>query len=127
MRTVALREAGLPNGTVAALMGVSIATARSWQRRQRRTGSVAPTPRGPRGCAIDAYRGSIERVVRESPGLTLEQLRAQLAEQHGFAVSVPTVHRALRRYGLTLKKSHSMPPSRPGPMSRRRASTSATR
>jgi transposase len=48
---------------------------------------------------------------------TLRQLRQWLQSDHGMQVGVTTLWRTLTRLGLSLKKSHSMPPSRPARMS----------
>jgi transposase len=44
---------------------------------------------------------------------TLKQLVQWLQTEHGMQVGVTTLWRTLARLGLSLKKSHSMPPSRP--------------
>jgi transposase len=48
---------------------------------------------------------------------TLRQLRQWLQSEHGMQVGVTTLWRTLTRLGLSLKKSHSMPPSKPARMS----------
>jgi transposase len=48
---------------------------------------------------------------------TLKQLAEWLQAEHGMQVGVTTLWRTLARLGLSLKKSHSMPPSRPARMS----------
>lgn len=45
---------------------------------------------------------------------TLDQLRQWLHAEHDVQVSVPTLWKTLARLGLSLKKRHSMPPSRNG-------------
>ena len=72
-------------------------------RRQRdETGDVAPRRgvTGPRR-ALAGREEELAELVRQSPDATLEELREQLAA----AVSAATVWRALKRLGLTLKKS----------------------
>jgi transposase len=48
---------------------------------------------------------------------TLKQLAQWLQVEHGMQVCVTTLWRTLTRLGLSLKKSRSMPPSRPVRMS----------
>jgi transposase len=49
--------------------------------------------------------------------LTLKQLAMWLQAEHGIQVGVTTLWRTLTRLGLSLKKSHSMPPNKPVRMS----------
>ena len=107
------------------LSGSSIETAESfgcseaWVRRliqrRRETGSLELPPRKPR--AADAYKldaDDLDRLaglIAAKPDMTL----AELAESLGSKASVPTVWRATRKLGLTLKKSPRTPPSRTGP------------
>jgi transposase len=73
------------------------------------TGSIAPKPKtGGRkhliqGEAAETLRGA----VAERPDATLEELR----EAIGFSGCLMTVWRALRRLGITLKKSRCRPKS----------------
>lgn len=88
----------------------------SWVRRliQRRglTDSLAPLPaRRPdtsrlAGADLDRLRD----LIAGRPDLTLAELAAALDGK----ASVPTVWRATRRLGLTLKKSPPAPPNRTG-------------
>ncbi len=95
----------------------------SWVRRliQRRglTGSLAPlASRLPDNRVLaDADLGRLRDLIAARPDLTLAELAAEL----GGKASVPTVWRATRRLGLTLKKSRRTPPSRTGRTSRNAA------
>jgi transposase len=88
----------------------------SWVRRliqrRRETGSLEPrAPKRPDNRKLDEQDlGRLRELVRASPDLTLEELAAAL----GNKASVPTVWRATRRLGLTLKKSPCTRPSRTG-------------
>src|SRR5262245_14622833 len=98
---------------LAALFGVSRAFVEKLLQRRRTTGEIAPRPhaggRQPRcdHAAMDVVR----QLVRDQPDATLEELCAQLQQQRGLRVSVPTMCRLLQRLGLPRKKSPSMPPS----------------
>jgi transposase len=97
----------------------------SWVRRliqrRRESGSLAPKPHHvPDQSKLDEQDlARLAELIAQQPDLTL----AELAKALDNKVSVPTVHRATRRLGLPLKKSRCMPPSRIGPMSKRRATT----
>ncbi len=95
---------------IAARFSVSIRWVRNLLRRRRQTGSIAPKPRGGgRASAFDeAAAARLRAAVRADDDATLEELR----QVTGVACSVPAVHRALARLGITRKKSPSGPPSR---------------
>ena len=97
----------------------------SWVRRliqrRRENGSLQPKPHHvPRNNKLDEQDLSrLAELIAQQPDMTL----AELAEALGNKVSVPTVHRATRRLGLPLKKSHCTPPSRTGLTSKKRVTT----
>jgi transposase len=102
-------DAGLGTQAVAAKYSVSPAWVRRLKQRRRETGSVAPrvaTP-GP-APALAAQHDRLRELVREAPGLTA----AEYGDRLGAGVAAVTVWRALRRLGLTFKKSPSGRPSR---------------
>jgi transposase len=87
----------------------------SWIRRllqRRETGSIAPKPHG--GGRPSAFAGeAAERLrgaVAADPDATLEELAAA----SGVACGTSAVDRALRRLGITRKKSRGGPPNRTG-------------
>jgi transposase len=100
----------------------------SWVRRliqrRRETGSLAPRPpRLPNNSKLDDKDLSrLEALIKKTPDMTL----AELAEALGYKVSVPTIWRATKGLGLTLKKSPSMPPSRSVRTSRKRGPGGST-
>ena len=95
----------------------------SWVRRliQRRTLTDSLQPLPPQRPDTRKVReADLERLgalIRDKPDMTL----AELAKALNCGVSVPTVWRATRKLGLTLKKSPRTPPSRTGPTSRKNA------
>ena len=122
---------------LAELFGVSASWIRKLLQRRRLTGSVAAKPHGggaPRKLG-DGQRRQLLVLVTEQPDATLAELRDRLCA----FVHVSTVHRALARVGLTVKKKSCTPPSRTGrtscasapggaaepPTSTRRASSSS--
>jgi len=98
---------------VAERFSVSVSWIRDLLRWRRETGSIAPKPRGGgRPPAFDAAAGErLRRAVRDDDDATL----VELAEAAGVACCASAVHRALRRLGITRKKSRGGRPSRTGP------------
>ena len=98
---------------IAARFSVSVRWIGGLLRRRRETGSIAPKPRGGgRAPAFDeAAAARLRAAVRADDDATLEELR----EAAGVACSAPAVYRALRRMGITRKKSRGGRPSRTAP------------
>jgi transposase len=98
---------------IAARFSVSVAWVRKLMRQRRETGSIAPRPRG--GGRAPAFDTGADRRLREAvradDGATLHEL----ARAAGVACCPSAVHRALRRLGITRKKSRGGRPSRTGP------------
>jgi transposase len=95
---------------IADLFGVSTSWIRRLLQRRRETGGVAAKPHGggrPRKLGEGQSRQLLALVV-EHPDATLGELHQRL----GAGVHVTTLHRALARVGLTLKKKTCTPPSR---------------
>src|SRR5256885_8149340 len=79
--------------------------------RWRRTGTVAPGQMGGwMEPTLSAHQKLVRSLVAVRPDLTLEELRAALAEA-GIQVGRTSVWRFLKTCKLTLKKSRSMPRS----------------
>lgn len=111
-RVLAASEGGMGAAEVAETFAVSESWVRRVKQRFRDGGEVAPrTParRGPTR-ALDGQDDRIRQVVRDHPGLDAAEYRSRL----GLAASVLTVWRALRRLGLTHKKSRPGRPSGTG-------------
>lgn len=103
----------LSSTEVAAMFDCSESWVRRLIQRRRATDSLAPLPpkRPDTRKLDDADLDRLRDLVAARPDLTLAELAAAL----GNKASVPTVWRATRRLGLTLKKSPRTPPSRTGP------------
>jgi transposase len=97
---------------VARVFGVTRKCLSALLRRRRQTGSVAPSPHGGGQAAVyvGARLAELQRLVRQQPDATLEELR----EQTGADCSVVTVHNTLKRLGLRFKKKRSTPVSKTG-------------
>ena len=98
---------------VAERFGVSPSFVSKLHSRYRRTGSVAPDKQGGdrRSHRIEAHGGWILDEVAAVPDMTLEEVRAGLADR-GLIVGSSTVWRFFDRHGMSLKKRRRTPPSR---------------
>jgi transposase len=98
---------------VAARFSVRVSWIRDLMRRRRETGSIAPKPRG--GGRPPAFAGvAAERLraaVADDDDATLEER----AEAAGVACVPSAVHGALKRMGITRKKSRGGRPNRTAP------------
>src|SRR2546423_7227322 len=116
-RVLVACDDGMSTAEAAEAFSVSPAWVRRLKQRRRETGETGPR-RPARSGPPRALEGEDERirdVVRDNPGLAAEEYRDRL----GFRVAVVTVWRALRRLGLTFKKSPSAPANRIDPTSPR--------
>src|SRR4051794_23918125 len=105
-------EGGATREQVAARFSVSVRWVRDLLKRRRETGSIAPRPRGGgRTPSFDgAAAGRLRAAVRGDDDATLEEL----GRAAGVACSAAAVYRALRRLGITRKKSRGGRPSGTG-------------
>ena len=101
-RVVADREAGLLTAEVARKYRVSPAWVRRLMQRYRASGQIAPKRRTQyRTPTLAPYLAHLDALIAAQPDATLAELRTAL----GVPVSLPTVWRAVRSLGLTVKKS----------------------
>lgn len=104
-RALAAVEDGHRLGDVAAMFRVDASTLRRWRRRQHLTGACQTLPRSGRPRRIGvADETALRAQVAAHPDATLAEHCAQWQTDRGIVVSMPTMGRALRRLGLTLKK-----------------------
>jgi transposase len=95
-------DGGLGTRAVAQKYAVSEAWVRRLKQRRREGGSIEPRTATPGPApALAAHADRLRALAREAPGLTAGEYRDKL----GVPVAVVTVWRALRRLGLTFKKS----------------------
>jgi transposase len=108
-RVLAACDRGEGTKYVADRFGVSPSWVRRLKQRRREDGEVAPrSPGGDRRSKFNAKAlHKLEKKVAAQPDATLEQLREWALEELGIACSIMAVCRALKRVGLTLKKSPS--------------------
>ena len=109
-RVVADREAGLGTAEVAAKYRVSPAWVRRLMQRYRATGQLAPKRRTQyRVPRLAPHLPRLAALIAAQPDATLAELRAAL----GVSVGLSTVWRAVRRLGMTVKKSPARRRTRP--------------
>lgn len=119
-RMMSAFEAGLSRRAVALRFDVSSSCMVKLVQHQQRTGSLRPkTPTRRKPYALAAHEKLVRGLVAAQPDMTLDELQAELASE-GVVVGRSSVDRYLKALKLTLKKSRSVPPSRPGRMSPRR-------
>jgi transposase len=106
-RVLLAYDRGMKTAAIADIFQVSPAWARRVNQTRRETGRTRPlTPGGRRPSKIDGVR--LAELVAHQPDATLKELRQRL----GVVCSLSAVCNALRRLGLSFKKSRSTPRSR---------------
>jgi transposase len=121
-RVLVAVDGGIGVYEAAPLFRVSVSYIYKALGRRRATGETTARPqRGHRDQKLAPYHDAIGDQVAAHPDATIEELRAWLLATHGVATSSGGMWNALHRLKLTLKKSHSTPPSRSAPTSPRRA------
>ena len=88
---------------------VSLGMVKKLLQQRQRTGDIAARHRysGRKPKITAKHQKKLERLVRDHPDMTLEELR----EAIGVDCTLPAIHYALGRMGLSLKKSRSAPRS----------------
>ena len=95
-------DAGMTAADVAAKYRVSGSWVRLLKQRRRETGEVAPrVQRHGRRCMIEPHLHTLADLIAAHPDRTLADLKDALATP----ASVPTIWRAVRALGLTVKKT----------------------
>jgi len=107
-------NAGLDTADIAQDFGYCVSGVRRIRQRFKETGSLLPRQTKPgRKPALDAQAlEKLAEAVRRKPDATLVELRTEVAVE----VNVSVYCRALKKLGLTRKKSRSTPRSRPARM-----------
>ena len=110
-RMVAGVEAGASCHTVAAQLSVSVSCVIKLMQRKRDDGTIEPRKRQARPLALEAHYERIRALVAATPDMTIDELRAKLAEE-GIVTSRSPLGRCLIALGLTRKKRPATLPSR---------------
>jgi len=104
---------------------VSLGMVKKLLQQRRRTGDISPRHRfsGRKAVILPAHSQEMRVLLRRKPDMTLREMRAALA----LVCTLPAIHYALQKIGLTYKKRHSGPANKVGPTSRERAEPGAGR
>ncbi len=105
-RRLRAMDAGLSQAEASRRFGVGTGTITRWRQQRSATGHVGPQPRAGRPPRIGpAEAAGRRRQVAPPPDARLAAHGAHGAAGPGVPMSVPTLSRAIRRLGITLKKS----------------------
>jgi transposase len=117
IRVIRAVEGGMSRNAAARRFGVSIASAVRWMAAYLRSGQTAPKPRGGdrRSGRLEAQADLLMSAIKETPDITLSELRQRLIDERGETFAISTIHDFYRRHGVTFKKRRRMPASRTGP------------
>jgi len=118
VRVLAAVAAGLSHRQAGERFGVSAASVSRWRALERAQGDPSPRPMGGdrRSRHIEAHGDLILSLYEATPDITLQELRAALAE-HGVSVGYGGLWRFFERRDITVKKRRRMRPSRRDPTS----------
>ena len=91
---------------------VSLGMVKKLLQQRRRTGDIRPRHRysGRKPLILPEHEQRMRALLVRKPDLTLKELRQAVA----LNCTLPAIHYALARLGLTYKKRHSTPVSRTG-------------
>jgi transposase len=104
-RALALVEQGNTHTEAARRLCVSIKFVNDMVRLKRETGALAPKPQGNPGRGkLTGVKDWVDRRISLRPDLTIDELTAELAADHGLQVHRSSVGRLLLRLGLSHKK-----------------------
>ena len=104
-RAVALVEQGNTHSEAARRLCVSIKFVNDMVRLKRETGALAPKRQGNPGRGkLSGVKARAQRRIAVRPDLTIDELTAELAADHGLRVHRSSVGRLLHRLGLSHKK-----------------------
>ena len=95
---------------VARRFRVSLGMVKKLLQQRRRTGEIGPRHHhsGRKPMILEAHRRRMRLLVGQKPDLTLKELRTAME----LKCSLPAIHYALEKLGLTYKKRHSGPANR---------------
>ncbi len=118
VRVLAAVASGLSHREVGKRFSVSAASVSRWRALEREQGSARARQMGgdQRSQHIEAHGDLILSLFGATPDISLQELRAALAEQ-GVTVGYGGLWRFFRRRSITVKKRRRMRLSRRGPTS----------
>jgi len=99
-------DAGLGATEAARLFGVGASTISRWQQQRRETGDLRPRPRPGRTPSIGPDQAAAMRAqVAAHPDVRLADHGEPWADAHDVRVSVATMSRVQRGFGITVNKN----------------------
>ena len=115
VRVLAAVASGLSHREVGKRFSVSAASVSRWRALEREQGSARAKQMGgdQRSHHIEGHRDLILSLYEATADISLQELRAVLAEQ-GVTVGYDGLWRCFRRRSITVKKRRRMRPSRRG-------------
>lgn len=115
-RVLAAISGGMSGRQAAQRFGVSAASASRWRNLERANGDAQPKKQGGdrRSGQTEAHAGEILTLYEAKPDISIEELRAALAET-GVAVGYGGLWRFFKRHRITVKKRPRTQPSKPVP------------
>jgi transposase len=104
---------------IASRYRVSLGMVKKLLQQRRRTGEIGPRHHfsGRKPIILEAHRQKMLDLLGLKPDLTLKEIR----QKAGLSCTLPAIHYALEKMGLTYKKRRSGPVSRTARTSRGRA------
>jgi len=95
---------------------VSLGMVKKLLQQRRRTGDIAPrhSYSGRKALILPAHHDQMRALLRRKPDMTLHEMRSAL----GLACTLPAIHYALIKIGLTYKKRHFGPANKAARTSR---------
>jgi transposase len=102
---------------------VSLGMVKKLLQQRRRTGDIAPRHRfsGRKPRILASHHRQMQALLAKKPDLTLKELRAAVV----LDCTLPAIHYALQKLGLTYKKRHSGPVNKTVRTSRGRVGSGA--
>jgi transposase len=108
VRVIEFVETGEAAREAARQFKIGDATAIRWVQRWKKTGSVAAKPgTGHSRSPLKKHEQWLLEVVAGQPDLTLEEIRAMLAQKHRLEVGIGSVWRFYERHGISFKKNRA--------------------
>jgi transposase len=106
VRAIELVEEGESAREAARILGVGASSTIRWVERFTTTGSVAAKP-GTGHChsPLEAYKDWLLDLVAAEPDLTLEEIRARLAEKKQHKAGIGSIWRFFDRHKISFKKN----------------------
>ena len=110
-RVVAAYEKGeMTIAEIATLFSVGQTFVKKMLRQKRETNSLERLPQraGAKKRLSNQHRRWLERQIKETPDLTLQELQEKLIQEKNILISLPTISRELKQLRLPQKKSLSL-------------------